>query len=267
MILVTLIVLLRRSIKSTLYQQRSSVMPALPKDLKEFKLPSIFANTNQGERFHILEVDLGEDKVIGFASSKCLNILFDSNDIFIDGTFDVAPKPFKQVVTVHAMHSENAIACAYFLTTSKREIVYTTIFQKLKSLAIECNKHFEPTFIHSDFENAILASIKKVFRNTRNVGCYFHFLQALTKKINKFGWKAKISADQSLRRFKTIMKGIPLLPKQKINVIVVYGGKNTLLSVKFVIKSFESLIARAYQKKYLHKNLYIKLTHLNDSYI
>lgn len=196
-------------------------MPALPKDLKEFKLPSIFSDTAQGERFSILEVDLGDEKIIGFASSKCLNVLFESNDVFIDGTFDVAPKPFKQVVTVHAMYSENAIACAYFLATSKKEIVYTTIFQRLKSLAVECNKNFEPMFIHSDYEKAILSSIKKVFRNTRSVGCYFHFLQAITKKINKFGWKSKIFADPSLRRLKTIMKGIPLLPKHRINVNVV----------------------------------------------
>ena len=190
-------------------------MPPLPKDLKEFTLPSLFLNSAQGERFFIIEADLGEDKVIGFASDKCLSILFESNDVFIDGTFAVAPKPFKQVVTIHAMHSENSIACGYFLATSKKEAVYSTIFQKLKSLAVEINQNFEPTFIHSDFENAILSAIKKFFRKSRNVGCYFHYLQAINRKINKLGLKSRVATDQSLRRIRSIMKRIPLLPKHK----------------------------------------------------
>ena len=147
-------------------------------------------------------------------------MLFNSEHIFIDGTFDVVPKPFKQLVTIHGLRSESGFSCGYFLATSKKETIYTSIFQKLKSTAINRNIDFEPKYIHSDYEPSIISSITKVFNKSRNVGCYFHYRQALFRKFAQNGLKEKLNTEKNIRYVYIILQGIPFLPYHKVDVLI-----------------------------------------------
>ena len=194
-------------------------MPALPKTIEQFVLPSIFELTESGEQFKIMDDEIGEDRVVGFASEICLEILFGSDDIFIDGTFDVVPDPFIQLVTVHGIVSNQGAACAYFLATSKAQQVYSAIFKRLKTLAVNQNKSLSPNYIHSDFELAIMQACEKTFPNTVNVGCYFHYAQAIFRRFcQKFYLKKEVSSDPQVKEMYELIKVIPFIPQSRLRV-------------------------------------------------
>lgn len=43
-----------------------------------------------------------KDRILVFASDLQLELLFDSDVLFMDGTFDTTPENFKQVYLIHA---------------------------------------------------------------------------------------------------------------------------------------------------------------------
>ena len=193
-------------------------MPPIPKTIDEVVIPSMFMNTEHGEEFLVMDESKDGERVIGFASKAGLNVLFESEDVFIDGTFSVVPKPFKQLITVHGMKSDIACACAFFLASSKRETLYSSIMMKLKEIAIKNNKEFNPTAIHSDFEISLLAAIRKTLIKSRHVGCYFHYCQAIFRRFASKGQKGKLNGDGPVAKAYKIMKTIPFLPRDRIKV-------------------------------------------------
>lgn len=75
----------------------------------------------------------------------------------------------------------------------------------------------------SDFETALHAALQQDFPNTRHQGCYFHFVQAVWRKIQALGLVALYNDDEVART--TIRKLFAL----------------ALLPVAFVRNSFETL--------------------------
>lgn len=72
--------------------------------------------------------------------------------------------------------------CVYALTTNKKRRTYETIFEEIKNAI-----YFQPEFIITDFEQAAISSIKKLFKSTQPQGCYFHFCQSIYRAIQRVG--------------------------------------------------------------------------------
>ena len=69
--------------------------------------------------------------------------------------------------------------------TRKTTELYKAVVGKLNELAPE----FVPNQLIADFEEAPTAAIRAVYGNDVMVsGCWFHYAQAVMKRLKKIGW-------------------------------------------------------------------------------
>ncbi len=68
-----------------------------------FEIPVTYQQTLSEKRLLSMDFYLkrGKDRVLVFASDQQLELLFDSDIIFMDGTFSTAPENFDQVFLIH----------------------------------------------------------------------------------------------------------------------------------------------------------------------
>jgi hypothetical protein len=77
--------------------------PVIPSSMM-FEIPEFYQQTLSSKRFLFIDVFLkrGKDRILFFSSDQQLELLFESDTVFMDGTFDITPGPFKQVYIIHA---------------------------------------------------------------------------------------------------------------------------------------------------------------------
>ncbi|CAF4203598.1 unnamed protein product [Rotaria magnacalcarata] len=84
--------------RSNMREAHRKITPVIPSSVI-FDIPESYQQTFSNER--ILLVDLfmthGKDRVLVCSSDQHLELLFESETIFMDGTFDTTPANFKQV--------------------------------------------------------------------------------------------------------------------------------------------------------------------------
>lgn len=92
-------------------RKNTPVIPSSP----VFEIPTLYQQTLSGERFLFIDTFLkrGKDRVLVFASDKQLELLFDSEVIFMDGTFSTTPDCFDQVYLIHAQKFGQGIKCSF----------------------------------------------------------------------------------------------------------------------------------------------------------
>ena len=123
-------------------------------------------------------------RIMVWASQEALSILKSRNQCFVDATFKVTPHGFEQcfIVMAHDLTSGVNVPCVWALMSSKNYSSYCEIFNIIYS---SLNYAWQPAYIVSDFENSLLKSIGMMFPKTKIVGCFFHFSQALLRKMTK----------------------------------------------------------------------------------
>ena len=83
--------------------------------------------------------------------------------------------------TVHCIIDKTVIPLVYALLPNKRQETYTKVFRQLKQI----KPALSPVSVLSDFEQAIINSIKDCFPDTRIRGCFFHFSQCIWREIQR----------------------------------------------------------------------------------
>jgi hypothetical protein len=82
---------------------RRKKTPVIPSSAM-FEIPEVYQHTLSNKRFLLIDVFLkrGKDRILIFSSDHQLELLFESDTIFMDGTFDTTPAHFQQVYLIHA---------------------------------------------------------------------------------------------------------------------------------------------------------------------
>ena len=60
-------------------------------------------------------IDLGDDRIVIFASNEQLGILQSAHHFIFDGTFKVVPEIFYQLYIIHAVYSDHINPVSYAL--------------------------------------------------------------------------------------------------------------------------------------------------------
>ncbi len=84
---------------------RRTTTPPLPVS-SDFEIPDRYSQTLDGKDFLLFDTSIHNKRIIVFATDLQLIILFNSSQIFLDGTFDVCPPYFDQVFTIHCIHHQ-----------------------------------------------------------------------------------------------------------------------------------------------------------------
>ena len=158
-------------------------IPGQPKSLAEIVLPDKYKFLASGERFLMYDSgpETGEKRIFIFSTPLNLSMLQNESTWYADGTFKSTPQHFYQVYTVHAFIEGQSVPLVYALMPNKNARGYRTVLKKIKYW----HQGSEPKEIMTDFETGMKTAVKDVYPNTRHRGCFFHFIQACTKKITE----------------------------------------------------------------------------------
>ncbi|CAF1055262.1 unnamed protein product [Brachionus calyciflorus] len=132
--------------------------PPNPEKLSEIYFPVFFPITKKKENF--LYFDSGADSeflFIIFTTESNLNQNLENAHVFVDGTFDIAPKLFAQVYTIHAL-IDVCFPMANGLFSRKTEEMYVEFLN-----AVQIKLKHDPFSITSDFKKAFINASMKVF--------------------------------------------------------------------------------------------------------
>lgn len=204
------------SMKTTLYKQRRMTLPLLPRRIQEVTLEGVWAETTQGKPF-LLANDGVEDKIMLFSTDENLANLSASEVIFLDGTFKVAPPFFTQMYTVHIKYLDQMIPVVYALLPSKSQEVYLRLFSLITRLCHQRLLPFQPRRVQTDFEMAAIQAARVSFPMADIKGCFFHFTQAVWRKVQDVGLVVAYKESPEIKTFVRRLAVLPLVPLQKID--------------------------------------------------
>ncbi|RWS18371.1 hypothetical protein B4U80_11540, partial [Leptotrombidium deliense] len=153
--------------------------PNNPNSLQELVIPEKYTKTRKGDDFLFFDSGPGPERIIIFATNKAIDLLSGSDHWYADGTFKTSPLIFGQIYTIHGIKNHEVIPAVYGLLPNQLESTYDNLFAALKAKAPSLNT----SNIMTDFELGARNAFRSFFPNSIVRGCFFHFCQAIYRKI------------------------------------------------------------------------------------
>ena len=181
-----------------------------------------------------------------------INFFSQISEIFIDGTFKVAPKNWYQLLNIFGYDKTHKffMPLAFIILSSKSEEIYNEVFYKIITLvkAHTDLKSFDKVKIMSDFEIGLRNAIKNNFESCLLDGCYFHYCKAIWKKIKKLNlFKKDLRFNTIIISF--IMKSYPFIKEgkreiyfQKIKSFTNSLGGNYLKLTEYILLNIGKIV-------------------------
>ena len=111
-----------------------------------------------------------------------------NDDIFIDGTFFIAPKFSYQIfiTRTYAKKLDSFYTTSFAILKNKEQEKYKILFKKIKKKKIantyNNNIIIELKTLHCDFQRSISKTAKTIFPNTNIKYCIWHYKKSLEIK-------------------------------------------------------------------------------------
>lgn len=189
------------SLKRAIQRARVEDDPHPPATLSALgRLPPAYRNMD-GDRFLIFDSryeydeeedeeeeddDVEQSRILMFATPRGLRELARSKYWYVDGTFKSAPDSAHQLYTVHYRQHNAVFPAVYILMEERTEEAYERVFRALKN-ALPQRRRNGPDLVSSDFELAAINAFRQVFPAAEERFCFFHFSQALWRKMQELG--------------------------------------------------------------------------------
>ena len=151
-----------------------------------------------------------------WATDERLSHLRHEGHVFIDATFKVVPHPFCQLLVMMTFDPATRVfvPCVYALMTARTEYAYLTV---LHEIVVLLNFRFMPRLITVDFEKALVIAVKHEFPSSRLVGCHFHFMQAIDRKLRKFA-----ISEEDKEVALSVIRWLPGMPRGSIEQVLCF---------------------------------------------
>jgi len=122
------------------------------------------------------------ERIVGFGNPYLFYYMTHAENLFIDATFSVAPKPFYQclVVMIFDKTLQIYIPILYILMTNKSQKMYRNALEWVFKLS---GRRINPKTVTCDFELALINAIQGIFPFAKITGCLFHWKQAIRRKL------------------------------------------------------------------------------------
>lgn len=204
------------SLTKTMQRVRTARNPQPPCPTSiDFDIPESYQKLKDDEKF--LYYDSREHGITAyrtliFSTEENLNVLESCETWGGDGTFDIAPKIFQQLYTIHGEVNRQALPLVYILTTSKSKKVYVEILQQLKIM----NSRLNPKTIIADFEVAFLKAVEEVFPSAVIRGCFFHFSKCIWNQICKCNLKNDYESNNNFAMNLKMLSALAMVPTDDV---------------------------------------------------
>ncbi|CAF1334403.1 unnamed protein product [Rotaria magnacalcarata] len=234
---------------NSFYKKRSRRYPAHPKT-QEFHIPDYYCKNNRGEDLIIYDnyKEEFEGRLLMFSTPKLLSALFNSDVILCDGTFKTRPLLFQQVYVLMGKYHGETIPLFWCLTSCRTQSLYAVIWKKLKKIAKHMKLTWKMTQCMMDFERAVINSFHDAFPNVDLKCCWYHFVQALWRKIQTLGLTIPYETDPIVNTWLKQFMALPLISKELVNVSLQLL-KDTIPSNDNKYHKFINYFEREYMKR------------------
>ncbi|CAN7974631.1 unnamed protein product [Ixodes persulcatus] len=154
-----------------------------------------------------------------FASHEQLRALSTSRTWYMDGTFSVCPRLFKQLYVIRCAAGESTVACVYALLLGKTFSIYEELFQAILYTCEAKGYAPYPEIIISDYEMAAIRASKAVFgEDVTTKGCFFHLCQSTHRKVRELGLISRYKTDDRFKKMCGMLDGLAFLPPDLVPV-------------------------------------------------
>ncbi|CAG2208660.1 unnamed protein product [Mytilus edulis] len=137
-----------------------------------------------------------------FCNPDSLRRLAEAHTLFMDGTFSVAPHPFKQLYTIRVPFKDVTVTTVYAFLPNKNQDTYRELFQSLVDKCQASHLQLNVQTVVTDFEDGVLRAVSAVFgRHINNQGCFYHLTQATWRKIQSLGLVPHYKMSDDFRLF------------------------------------------------------------------
>ncbi|CAN8017147.1 unnamed protein product [Ixodes persulcatus] len=208
------------TVRRDLRRQRSKVRPTEPSTTRDLHVQDTWATTGGAQPQPFLLYDNGQerqDRMLVFSTHEQLAALSSSQTWYMNGTFSVCPRIFKQLYVLRCKAGDSSLACVYALLSGKSLATYEELFQAIVESCEEGGYHPEPTVIISDYEIAAMKAAKEVFGDhVTTRGCFFHLCQSTHRKVRELGLLDQYKTDDQFRKLCGMLDGLAFLPPQLV---------------------------------------------------
>lgn len=214
-------------VRSALARKKKKYYPSIPKRIQDVIVRGPWRKTWNGKEF-LLHQDTQWGLLIFMSPTSAVK-LQQCSDVYVDGTFKTCPRPFKQLVTVHGKYGDRIIPFAFCMLRSKETGLYREMLQQIKRHVSRISGHvFNPVRILSDFEISLISALQAEFPHTELHGCYFHFCQALWRKVQDLGLTTAYRRHKSVKNIVRKIMSLGYLPAAVVRMTfnLIYSSRS-----------------------------------------
>lgn len=214
--------------------------------LREFQREEIFESLGRsrhkerGVFFNTVQIGADFENCI-FSSAKSIALIEENIDIkdrffVMDATFRVTPRgKFKQLLILHAKLGKKTFPIVYALMSRKTTEAYFNILKYVDEELLPLSG----SGIIIDFEKAERQAISKLKTGIKIFGCFFHFCQALRRKLASMGQLFELVRNQEkVKNIFSQFQCLALLPAAEIEdsfkKLAKKALKETILFANFI---------------------------------
>ena len=199
------------NIRSRAKRVRAELMPPIPKKISDVAISGEWSKTWKSRHF-LVEAD-NRTGIAIFGTKKMLKALQKAEDVYVDGTFHSAPKPYLQLLTIHGNLKGHVIPLVFALVTGKCAYQYRRVFRLVKDKVQHITGHpFAPAKIVCDFEKSLHTALEFEFPAASLAGCYYHFGQSLWRQLQAHGLASPYRNDRRFRQLVRKFMSVAFLP-------------------------------------------------------
>jgi len=190
----------------------------MPQTHAEVTLAGDWAYTLGGEPF-ILAEEGADDNIILLGTQSNLHHLAEAECLYMDGTFQTCPRLFYQIFSIHIVKYGQTFPMVYGLLPNKQQATYNRMFMMVKEAALNLGLELTPSSVLSDFEQALINSVRLNFPTAQYRRCYYHYSQAIWRKVQASGLQEEYKAeDEILKSFVQKTAAICFIPPAYVRV-------------------------------------------------
>jgi len=158
------------------------------------------------------------EKVLIFSHTRNLRWLSECRVVAGDRTFAMRFPPqseWRQLYIIHGYVRGTFIPLVGIASNSTTGRMYASSLTYLKDNMREViGLDWRPAVFLSDFEAAVISALPHVFTHDgfKHKGCWFHFSQAILKRVKSLGLQKDYSKDMELRVFIDKLRFMALVP-------------------------------------------------------
>ncbi|XP_068229462.1 uncharacterized protein [Palaemon carinicauda] len=164
------------------------------------------------EKFLLADSGPGRGGIFIFGREPWLQYLV-TTSLYIDGTFNIPPKLFHQVFAILAEKLGGVHPICYQQLPNKEYATYVRMFEMLMSLV----PNLAPHYVHCDFEQAVINTVRKCFPESTIKGCFFHLVQSMQRHIASSGLRRRYNTDPEFATYTKRITALAFVPQADLD--------------------------------------------------